>query len=225
MKTKRNLKEIGYILWEYYRWHIFVAALILIFLFSFSFIQINKETDGFCAFVVNGNETADIAAQFSEFVEIDPAQRQVAVEYLTLYETITEESYAAMQKIVTYASSQRLDAAVMNASWFSVYAQEGLFADLRTVMTDEQLAELEENLYYIEEATLLAAMQGSAVASAVSKDASIFDSPVPIGVDLSGFDSFAKRISYSVGNPCIGIVNSSKRKDLAVRFIDFLISE
>ena len=228
MNSKRNLKDIGYIFWEYYRWHILVIALFAIFVISFSYIQLAKPEDGFLAFVINGSNRSDdsnIALQFSEYAQIDSSAQQVTIEYLTIEDSIDDKSYAAMQKVITYASSQRLDVAVMDKALFSAYACEGMFADLRSLLSFDQLARLEGKLYYIEKSTLDSILQGIPASSPLSTNIASFTEPVPLGIDLSCFPQFSERIIYPGNDPCIGIVNSSQRKDLAVRFIDFLISE
>lgn len=224
MNTKKSAKEIGYILWEYYRWHILIAALIVVFVISFSFFQRNKPSDTFTIFIVNGYSN-DLAEQFSDHVTIEASQTEILVEHLFITENISEESYASMQKISAYAASQQLDVATMDFPLFSAYAQEGLFADLRTCLSTDILSSLEGTLYYTEASVFTASQQGGYTQALVSKDASIFSAPVPIGIDCSESLQFKTKIDYSDSTPCIGIISSSEHKELAVELIEYLVSK
>lgn len=226
-KKKRSFKEIHYILWEYYRWHILVIGLLIIFCISFFEIQLTKKTDVFTAFVVNGyyNENIDYTTQFSEYAQIDTSKNQVSIECLQIGEAYGEQSYTSIQKIATFSASQRLDLAIMDLPLFTAYAYEGLFTDLRTCLSVELLRALAENLYYIDRINMYSSQQIANTPAIISKDPSTFTDPVPIGIDVTSFEGFTNAYFFPDNDCCLGIVDSSANKDYSEKFIHFLTSE
>lgn len=225
-RRKYSLKEIRYILWEYYRWLILVVGLLIIFLITFFGIQLTKKTDAFNAFVVNGylyNEENDFVDQFAESAQIDTDKYQISIECLQIGESYDEASLVATQTIAAFTASQRLDLAVMDIQSYAAYAQEGLFADLRNVLSADQLDTLTGYFYYIEASHPQSPQQaGNTI---ISKDPSVFSSPIPIGIDITSFERFTDVYFYPENNCCLGIVASSTRKDNSAKFIDFIITE
>ena len=242
--------------WEYYRWPtvavIAVAAMAISIVHS---IATNKPNAINAIFLnaANPELTRDsewIDAPFAEYAGIDTEEYGLTIDtssYITPGGAASQMEMGTTEKIMAYAAAQDLDVMTADPYNFQNYARNGMFVDLRTVLSAEQLEKYEPYFYYAEsvvasgEDDLSASEAASAEAEAayvrqdaqeiiaqeqkdvyVAPDPETMQNPVPIGVIMTDAPYLSSVNLYGNSVAVTGIIYSSPRQETALQFLDYL---
>ena len=226
MTRKKKLEHIFY----YYKWHIIISAGVLIFLISLIHGVLTRKTTVFSLAMVNSNvNPSDRPAIVTDFgsacPDFDPDKEQMTSEFLYIdTNSMTGSAAAIQQKLLTMMAAGTLDVLLAPKDITDQYALASAFCDLRDVIPEETLKELEKNgykIYYYKYEN--------------EDDNSITD--VPIGVDISdapviksGFSSNSGQITpyYKDNGPntvIYTVIIKSENKSRAVDFLKYLTAQ
>lgn len=151
-------ERLGYI-WDYYK-PLMAAVLVVIFLVSMGLeIYHNAQMEQLMnAYFINSNNVyVDSEAMTSEFTEyiggLEDKQEINIDTTLSIENELNQYSTASQTKITALASANALDILVMDEDTFNQYYAQGFFADLGSVLSEEQLEEWADLLIYREPVT------------------------------------------------------------------------
>ncbi len=226
MTRKKKLEHIFY----YYKWHIIISVFVLIFLISLVHGILTAKKTVFSLAMVNSNVTPSdkppIVTDFgSTCTDFDPGKQQMTSEFLYIDQnSMGGSALAIQQKLMTMMASGSLDVLLSPKDMTDQFALAWAFCDLRDLLSEETLNELEESgykIYYY---------------SYENEDNnSITD--VPIGVDISsspviksGFSSNSGQITPYYDNKGPGsviytVIIKSENKNRAVDFLKYLTAQ
>lgn len=217
--------------WEYYKWHV-LAVLLVVFLIGYTVItQVNRKDAVLYGILVNSNPVAQDTAFLQAFCEENGVdQQEQEVVFLTgLY--LQEENPST--NIVTY---QRVQAGVAAADTDCLAGTEyvmqqfgydvgRMLQDLRTVLTPQQLQQLEGRLYYID-AGMLYNQQPEAEKPLPSPFApETMADPVPVAIDISGCKDFTSVYYAPDAKVYLAVMKNAPHLDMTARFIAALLEE
>lgn len=216
----------GYV-WEYYKWYIIAGVFLIAAVCSFISEKRSAKEEAFALTVVNAQSMQmqeELSADFAAFAGIDTAAEQAVI-----FESVTKNQYdyTAQQALTVRIAVGALDVAVMDMPTAAPYAANGTFADLRSILPGEQLDRLGAFLYYADEKELTPEEdppvdETEVRAAKFSKDASEFDSPVPVALDASASEIFARAYSYPDGDGVLTVFTNTARPEMAAKFIEYL---
>lgn len=218
-ENKEKLKQMtpkqkwGYF-WDYHKWKVIIPILVFIFLYTFiSDVIQEKRPAALSVAIVNANDISDmmmaITQEYPKEMGIDTEKTPVRMEADFLHPEVMGEAATVDNRII--ASIQKYQAMVINAyidvtvspPWaVDEYQKTNVYENLEEIFSEEFLEKHQELLYYTED------KDGKQVAAGIRVDAT------ELFGDL-----------YKDGVPIMTICRYSKRKEEAVRFVEWIIEK
>lgn len=169
--------------------------------------------------------TDDYLQDFLVYSGLDTEEYSASYRSFILDE-VNEDTINSIQTLVAYMTAGQLDAAVMDHSSFATYAYMGMFADLRDYLTEDQLAQFEGKLFYIEAEDLENAdgIQGETIDFEMFGSSDGMTDPVPIGVNLSECEGKTYEVFINANNETyFGIISNSGRPEMCQKFVNYVL--
>ena len=232
LKEQPLKKRISYI-WYYYKWFI-MGGIALIAVIIGTIHGFATRTDNVLyGVVVNAVTHVDDMAlieDFSEYAQIDTKEYDVQFnDTLVITDVTTEMTVNSSQTIMVYMSAERLDLLVMDQDCFNRLAYNEIYMDLRTCFTEEELAALEDRLYYIDQTTLDAINEriDANETPDIIKTPDPFapdemENPIPVGIDVSDCEKLSDVYYYEDGKAFLGIAYNTNHIDMIKTFLTYI---
>lgn len=137
----------------YYKWHVIIGAIILIFGGSMLYDVLTQKDVALQVVYVNGFpnvETTEFMADFQKTIDIDENKEETLLDD-TFYINAESPSYydeQSIEKLLVMCSAGTVDVCVVDESYFSNMAEGGYFLDLSTVLSDEQMEQYKDRLVW-----------------------------------------------------------------------------
>lgn len=236
LKEQSFQKKLSYF-WTYYKWHVIGGAIAVFAIFMTVKGILTKTEDVLYGVILNGSSRSfeeDILADaFEEYLQLDTKEYSVSFNStLHMADTLDPFGMEAQQFIMVYSAGNDLDIATMDFPRFQKYAYESFYVDLTTCLSSEMLDKLSDKLYYVDLAVLQKinnlqdnnqSVEGAELPD--PKKPEEMEQPVPVGIDVSGCSRFTDAYRYEEGPVYLGVIITSERKDMAVKFIEYLFEE
>lgn len=170
-----------------------------------------------------------LADNFAEYMGIDTEEHDVYIDASMNYhdtQNVTEEfpteestdyslgaasmysydGYVDIEKSMALIASKELDVIVGDEEAFSYYARAECFADVTTILSDEQLEKFKDDLFYYTNSET--------------------GETLPVGIYVTGAAKL-EEFYYYYGNvePIFGFVVNSQNPDNALAFLDYIYAE
>lgn len=248
MKTKdMSLKgKLGYF-WYYYKVHTLVAIVVIAFGSSWIYDVVTAKDHSFYGIMMNSSHLDGdaLSSSFEEYAGLDGEKYECYIDTLSTlsYQSQSEYDLATYQKTIALVQSKDLDVMVLDGQVFYNFSFNGMFTDLRYIFTDEELAEYEGRIYYIDYAKVREAEEEDAgndeiLAEYEERNAATPEEmameaeshrhpedmaePVPVGIFLDDSPFVTKTGAYPQSVPVYGIVITSQRMDTAKSYLDYV---
>ncbi len=232
-----TLKQKVSYFWGYYRWHVIgvIVGIIIIYTFIHGIVT-QKDTVFYGAFINSWAQESseEYLNNFAIANGIDLEEYEVYIDS-TLYITddfMEETSMSSIQKLMVYVAASEIDVLCSDYPTFTHYAYTGTCADLRTILTPEQLEEYKPYLFYIdqkiadEKEAAVDAMDDTYVP--VYPDPSKpeeMTTPIPVGFFVDNSKSLFDAYAFKDESIAIGVVSNSKHQKTALEFIDYVFGK
>ncbi|MBR5800918.1 MAG: hypothetical protein IKY23_12755 [Lachnospiraceae bacterium] len=236
--------------WHYYKVHTFVTVLILCVIINLVVTVVTKKDTAFYGVMLNAYmlDRATMETKFGDYIGIDTetAECLIDTDSSFSYQTMSEFDVATNQQMVALIQSRDLDACVLNDQVFFNYSFNGMMADLREYLSEEDLELHKDRLYYIDLAAIRRAEENpityeemmeeaeirrdatleDIIAEAdTHRDPSTMEEPVPVGIFLEDSPFIQKTNSYPGRVPIFGIAGTTKRPEVCIQYLHFLFDE
>lgn len=250
LKTKdMPLKDKLKYFWGYYKIHAFVIIIALVLVITLIHDIATVKDYSFYALMLNSPQLSSesIAASFTEYADLDTEKHECIIDtsFSLSMQTYSQYDLATSQKLIALVQANDLDTVIMAPDTFYNYGLSEMFADLRTVFTDDELSRYSDCLYYIDYAEVEAANEDSdyeeeydsSLDSITYTEESILaeaethrhpenmTEPVPIGIFMDDSPFVLETNAYSQSVPIFGLVSTSKRTDTGKKYLEFLWDE
>ncbi len=238
--------------WEYYKIHTFVAIAVLIFVaITIRDIANNKPYAMYAMFINNkGMETQSILQDgFAEYADIDTSSYAVIVDTSSNFMSsiVDTTSVATSEKIMAMLAAHDLDVIVADENTFGRYASQDTFIDLRTIYSEDELKELSDSIFYVDQGYIdylnseeyttyitsgeydennkyaVMAKQYEEDFTYQRVDKEDMDDPVPVGFILENSKALESCQAYPDEAPIAGIAINTQRVDAAKSFVEYLM--
>lgn len=241
MKDKSFKEKLSYF-WGYYKFHTLAVVALLIMVIWFVHDLVSQKENAFYALLVNAggyHMAEDAGNEFAENAGIDLKQYDIKIDTSVIYDPgdFSQDSYYGAMKLSALLAAGEVDAFVSTENTFSNYALTDSFFHLDEVLTDEQIAAYEGNLYYIdqdeidaketEEVTIsetAETMEAVPADTVDHRDPSQMGNPVAVGIYLNVEDIpfFMNNNCYLSGEVVYGFMCNGSHTDQAVKFLSYL---
>lgn len=238
----RTLKEKLSYFWDYYKIHTICVVVGIFLIFTVVRDIRSSKPYAFYGSYFNALQTFDGEAQmeeFSAFAGIDTEAYQATLD-TAMYYTLTdmsETTLATSQRFAAMVSAQEIDMIIADEDVFSNYAVNEIFADLRDIMSSEELTKYEGNIFYIDRAEITAAEEADAYWGYDDDseyyadleetfhdhhDPSVMEEPIPVGIYVSDTTLIKESQCYPSSVPVFGIPANTLRLEAALQYLEFL---
>lgn len=240
--------------WEYYKIHTIVIICVAILLGALIHDISNNKPYGFYAVFLNsGSSSAQdyLESGFAPVSGIDTEKYSCFIDTSESYnlEVITETTIATSQKIMANIAGGDLDILAADSDIFTYYANQQVFIDLRTILSEEEINKYQDKFAYVDQAYLDyldseeyqtyistgefdSSNKYAVIADNYNKnfvfppsDPAQMESPVPVGIKLDSSQALSASGAYVMTGttPVAGVVINSSRQELGVSFIEYLL--
>lgn len=249
MKTKdMSFKERLAYFWYYYKIHT-LAAICAVFAIIALIHDVSTSKDYiFNGMMLNSYQlpSDELSTAFAEYADLDLETYDCFIDTSTSLSLRSMGQYDAVtiQKIIATIQTGELDAVVFDSEIFNNYSNQEMFLDLRTVFTEEELAQYDDYLYYIDYSQILRLreteddyeLEDSSVSQlsneeldkALEEETQMhrhpenMETPIPVGVILEDSPFIKKTGAYLQKVPVFGIIYTSQRTDVSKKYLQFL---
>ncbi len=236
--------------WDYYKIHTLVTAAVLIFVVSMIYNHITATEPVLDGIFLNAYSQKDSASTFTLMDDFAKAQKIDLKEYhvdsqqlahisvqeqqenANIDSTAASTANTSLQVIMTKTSAEVLDFIVGNHASMQEFAYGEYFIDLSEILSEEQYKQYEPYFLYIDMAVLERIREAN---NSMEKDSSIsvpkstspedLEDPIPVLIDLSQCQKLMEAYGYEPKNLAIGVIANSKHQEMALNFVDYLMSE
>lgn len=227
--------------WYYYKVHTIAGIFILIMVITLIHDMVTAKDFIFNCVMVNSFQlqAQTLENSFAEYAGLDLDEYDCYIDTSTSLSLTTYDQYnlGTVQKIMAQMQSGDLDVLVFNSEIFNNYSLNGMFMDLRTVMTEDELEKYKDQLYYVDYAEVVRKSEEELDADELMEPMEVdveadtllhrhpedMEDPMPIGVFLTDSPFIEKTESYHTSlQPVFGIVATCKRTEIAKQYLNFL---
>lgn len=235
--------------WDYYKFHT-IATVFAVFLIGLFIHDIVTAKDfNFYGIMLNApsleGDLAEVA--FAEYAGLDTENYECFVDCSTQrsYEMQSEYDMATQQKLMGLSQTKDLDIITAESHIFYDLAASGMMADLRDIFTEEELAEYEGNIYYIDSAliermdaleesgaitaetenTLTITTEDILAESELHRNPESMEKPVPVGIYIGESPLVQKAELYIDCAPVFGFSVNTERAETSKMYLKFIWDE
>lgn len=252
-KSMNFREKAGYI-WYYYKVHILLAIVVLLFVGTFIQQITTSIPYGFYATLVNADtpfaSSADeLGSGFAEYAGIDTDEYQVFVDTSVQMSENQDAQYSitSREKLLLQLQTGEVHTLVADTEIFESYAQNEFFYDLSQLLTEDELAAYADAFYYTDAATFDIGTEDPLDEEAARLDLSeekidhhdpaSMENPIPVGIFVTDFSKIRSSGFYDYlsdnhvtfqKNPSeavLGIPVTIEDTTLATAFIHFLATD
>lgn len=239
-------KEKWEYFWEYYKINVIIIVIVASFVISMIYNFVTAKDYCFNGMMLNATmmDQEKLSDAFAEYAGLDTEKYECYIDASSTlsYQNPSEYELATSQRIVALIQSKELDGLVFDAEVFYNYAFNQVFMDLREVYTEEELAELEGRIYYIDYAEIRRAEEAEQATgesytlasltpdeiieeAQTHRDPSTMEEPIPVGIFVDDSAFAEKSLAYLGVVPIYAISTTSQRVEVSKQFLEFLFDE
>lgn len=231
MKEKSRKERLAYF-WDYYKWYVIIGLLALVLLGQTVSTVVNRKEivlEGILLDAVAPPDTPAIMQEFYAQNDIDPAKQEIYLNTgLALDTGIPSVVATTYQRLHAGIGAKHVDfiVAYEYATQRLAYDTSCPLADLRDILSAEDLEKLEGRIYYVDESVIQKIRQNphQEIPLPDPNKPEEMENPVPVAVDIGGHSGFTS-LYYAADKPVyIAAVTNTLNQDLVTRFIEFLLS-
>lgn len=226
--------------WDYHKWHVFLALIILIFIANLIYNSVTRPDTILNGILLNSSPegsadpSADLVSGFFAAQNIDTKEYDAYLDTSLYYvaakpSEIISSNYRTMQAILTRSSIGDLDFITADQTPLIDLAYKDLFWNLTEILDEEQQALYEPYFCYVD----MAVVRELDEANARNEDVSYIEypdytkpeamaEPVPVLIDLSRSEMLNAAYNNAYDTLAIGIVNDTNL-ETTLFFIDYLM--
>ncbi len=235
IKSASLREKIGYYTY-YYKFHALGVIVALAIIISVIHTIVTHKDTGIYVAITNsyGSETTSDDYE-EEFANI---QGLSADEYQLIYDTSLYLNYdnqdsifmTTVQKLITLISSRQVDVFVSESMVYEQFYGNGMFMDLRNVLTPEEIEEYKSNFYYVDYAEMeaydIAVDNGQldyVLPEYDHRDPGSMKEPMPIGIYLDKDNEFLNNYQYRDTDVIISLVSSTDRVENGLAYLRYVL--
>lgn len=228
LKDKPLTDKLKYI-FTYYWAAILGVVCVIAFATSWISSALSQKDAALSGYLLNGMTVSsyndDLTQEFMELQQIDSNEYDFKLHANNSYSSteMSDTSIAVLESIVVQVAAGELDFIVTDLETYPILS--AYFADLRTVMTEEQLEKWKDNLVYVEKDALERLTSGELDTIELPQyflsDEGLSD-PVPLGIRLPDSSRLFDAYAFPQGEVIFGITHSAKNLSNTFAFLNYI---
>lgn len=231
---QKTLKEKISYFFDYYKWHTVAVVVIVAAVISMIVHFVNLKDCSLYVCLLNtisSGQTEDYVQRFEEYAEIDRDEYEVTFDTSMYIEIGGRDSVTAtsFQKLTVYTAAGDLDVIITDPEIIEYYVDQGLFYDLRQILSPEQTALYEPYFFYVDQVIIDAIQEAEArdeTYDAVFSDPrqpEAMKNPIPVGIFLDDCQGLKENVQFFDEEIVLSVLINSSNIETALKFIDFVM--
>lgn len=232
-----SLKDKVIYFFDYYKFHVLVTIFVVTLLTILIRDITSQKEDAFYAVIMNSilRDTEYIDAfhdNFAEYCGVDTNEYDVMIDNSINFSDnpVDELTMSASQRLVALTASNTIDVMVGDSTIFPDQANQGMFCDLREILSEEQIAKYEPYFYYVDEAYIeyIDEALDSYEPNLVLPDPidptkpEEMEKPVPVGIFVTDSRTLKDAYPFVGEYVAVGVMVKAPHPDVSRDFIDFI---
>lgn len=223
--------------WCYYKWHTIVTICAVILLAVLIHDVTTQKETAFFAVMLNSvsleeEDVESFQQSFVDYAQIDLDQQEVLFDNTISFspDSADEMSVASAQRLLVYTAASELDVIVGGSDIFPKEANQGMFHDLRDVLSEEQLTKYEPYFYYIDQSYVDALEEAE---NNLEADITLpeipdptkpeeMENPIPVGIFVTDCANLKDTYYFGGEYSTVGIMVNAPHLENSLKFIDYL---
>jgi hypothetical protein len=166
---------------------------------------------------------------YADYAGIAAEEYEVIIDNSLYYaeNSMDESTMSTIQKLSVYVAAAEIDVMVSDPDVIRRYVNNETFADLKGILTEQQLEKYGPYLYYVDLKTINDINEHIIDESFTPvypdpRKPEEMAQPVPVGIYVSDCRELRSRYMFMDEDVIMGIVVNSGRLDNAIKFLDYL---
>jgi len=226
--------------WEYNKTKVFIIGIFAFLIIGYLYSVVTQKEDAIFVALLNsvpGSEEsiAKLEDEFAAYAEIDTDKydmmfdTSVTLSSSGLGQAVSE----SVQRMTAYIASGKIDVIVGGSDLFATEANQNIFADLRTILSEEQIAAYEPYFYYVDQAHidkvntaehLLDITQELPEAPDPTKPEEM-EKPIPVGLFVTDLPKLSDAYYFTGDYTALGVLVNAPHQETALAFVDYLFRQ
>ena len=226
--------------WDYYKWHTIIALFVLFLIGSTIYNKMTEKESAIHGILLNAfdynteDKETNLIDDFLKDQKLDPKEYTVTINSALGYVADSDSdsmasNYNTMQALNAVAGAGELDFVTGTFTGMQDLAHKGLFVDLRTILTDEEIKKYEPYFLYMDQAVIEKKEEAfdkiEDVSSIEIPDCTkpdTMEKPIPVMIDVSKCQKLITAYGYEPESLAFGITPNAPHTKRALRFLDYL---
>lgn len=223
--------------WDYYKFHT-IATIFAVVMIATLIRDVTSQKD-YALYVtmlnsilVDEEYLTEFEQNYIDYAQVDTDNYQVVIDNSINFTNnpVDEITMSASQRLVALTASGTIDVMVGDSTIFPDQANQGMFCDMRDILTEEQIAKYEPYFYYIDEAYIELIDEASE-----SYDPNVIlpnptdptkpeemEKPVPVGIFVTDSTTLKNAYPFVGEYVAVGVLQNATNLDKSLQFIDYL---
>lgn len=222
--------------WYYYKWYVIGGIIIIVILSSIIYEVATQKETGFYGVFLNSWETetsADYTQHFADAIGMDTQKYSVMLDTsLIITDSYDETSILSSQKLMAYIAGQTIDVIVSDADTIENLANNENFADLREILTPQQIETYKPYFYYVDKKVIeekdKATQELNSTYTPNYPDPTKpeeMEEPIPVGLYVDTCQELTNAYIFSNHPVVLGVMVNSTQQETAIAFIDYIFQQ
>lgn len=223
--------------WDYYKMHtlavIVAVALVTTLIYD---IATQKESALFAVMlnctVLDDEQFLVFQDDYKKYIDLDTKEFDIQIDTSLNFNLNAwqELNMSASQRLLAYTSTGELDVILGGPDIFPEQANQGMFCDLREILSAEQLAKYEPYFYYVDQTIIDEWYEISDTFDLEAEYPDMpeptnpeeMDNPIPVGVFVTDSPRLDDLYYFGEGYCAIGVMVNAPHMENSLKFIDYL---
>lgn len=234
MKNK-SFKERLLYFWDYYKWHVIGGAAGLFLLGTLIHdVLTNKDYAFYGAFINTAPlyDAEEFVDAFEAKLPLDFENEEAVLDatYYISENANNDLSVSSAQKMIIYISAGDVDVIATDEGTISNYALNESLFDLRTILTEEQIASYEDYFYYVDMEQIRLktldeanSVEPTPVDQIDPRRPDLMTEPIPVAIYVPEDSRVLSYYLFSEGEPVLAVPVTGTNVDWSLMFIDYAL--
>lgn len=226
--------------WEYNKTRTIIIGMCVFFVLVYIHSVLTQKEDAIFVYMLNSlpaseESIAKFEEDFAAYAGIDTKEYDMMFDTSITLSTsgLGQAVSDSVQRMTAYIASGKIDVIVGSSDLFVTEANQQIFADLRTILSEEQIAAYEPYFYYVDQAHLdkvntaeylLDITQELPEAPDPTKPEEM-EQPIPVGLFVTDLPKLSDVYYFTGDYAAVGILSNAPHPENALAFVDFMFDK
>ena len=243
-EERRAVKDAGFkerlkYFWYYNKWYVVGGIIALIIVSAFIHDMVSRKDIVYDAALLNCTANLEAMDEYNDRfladMGIDTKKNTLSMDtsLKISFGVMDEIAITSAEKLSAYVAAAMLDTITAKDELFENYANAGIFADLRDVLSDEEIKKYEPYFYYVDEdvvrqVQLAETQMDSSIRPKIPDPdkPELMEEPVPVGIYIDDCSDFLNVYTFTEAeHVVVGILQKAPNTEMTLSFVNYIFEK